>query len=54
MKPLLLLVLTLAAVAAMLAARWHDYTAFAIAAGTFAACYGLLWRGFDLGRHDRF
>jgi hypothetical protein len=53
-KPLLLLVMSMAAVAGMLAARWSEYPAFAIAAGMFCCCYSLLWRGFDLGRHDRF
>lgn len=54
MKAWLLVLLTCAAVVGILAARWSQYETLAACGVVFAGCYGLLWRGFDLGRHDRF
>ena len=54
MKAALLALMIVAALAAILAARWSEYEAFGFGSAIAACCYALLVRRYDFGRDKPF
>jgi hypothetical protein len=53
-KAALVVLMILASVAAILAARWSEYGAFGFGSAIAATCYLLLVRRYDFGQDERF